>query len=67
MTSSADAFADRIVAALVGGPVRAVFAGAVLLWAIGRWLGWWWTAAIAVAGIGDAIWCAARLPARWRR
>ena len=61
-----DRAADRVVAALVGGPVRSVLAGVALLAAIGHWIGWGLVAAIAVAGVGDAIRCTMRLPRRWR-
>jgi len=61
-----DRAADLVVAALVGGPVRSVLAGVALLAAIGHWIDGWLVAAIAAAGIGDAIRCATRLPRRWR-
>lgn len=56
-----DRAADAVVAALVGDPVRCVLAGTVVLWALGHWIGWWLVAAIAVAGLGDTIWCTTRL------
>lgn len=61
-----DLVGNALLAATVGGPVRAVIAGAVMLYAVGSWLGWWWVAAIAVVGIAEAAWCASKLPARWR-
>lgn len=62
----ADRLADHLVAALVGGPVRSVLAGAVLLVAAWHWLGWWAVGALLVAAIADFVWCMSRLPARWR-
>jgi hypothetical protein len=51
-----DRAVDRVVAALVGGPVRSVFAGEALLWAIGHWPGWWLVAAIAERQLCSACW-----------
>lgn len=62
----ADRIVDRIVAALLGGPVRAVLAGAVLFCGLGHYLGWWVVAAIVAAVLADQAWCASRLPRRWR-
>lgn len=67
MTSRAlDLVGNALLAATVGGPVRAVLAGAVVLYAVGSWFGWWWVAAIVFAGLAGAAWCASKLPARWR-
>jgi hypothetical protein len=38
-----------------------VLSGAAILYAIGRYLGWWVTGAIVVVGLGDAAWCALQL------
>lgn len=62
-----DRAADRLVGYLVGGPVRSVLLGTALLWAIGHWLGWWWVAAIAAAGIGDTAFGAVQLLLGGRR
>ena len=61
-----DLVGNALLAATVGGPVRAAIAGAVVLYATGSLLGWWWVSAIAVLGIADAAWCASKLPERWR-
>lgn len=58
--------ADRVIAALVGGPVRAVLVGALVIAALGSWLGWWWMAVTAGAALAETVWSARRLPARWR-
>lgn len=51
------------LAALARAAVTLV-AGAALLYAIGRYLGWWVVGAIAVAGIGAAWWSVRQLPSR---
>lgn len=57
-----DRIADRVVAALVGGPVRAVLGGAAILIALGGWLGWWSVAVLAGAVVVDM----AGWPRMWR-
>jgi hypothetical protein len=56
-------YLDAFVAALVGGPVRSVLADAVILYALGTWLGWWAVGAIAIGAVLDM----ARWPRGWRR
>jgi hypothetical protein len=51
--------------ALVLG-IASVAAGAAVLYAIGRYLGWWIVALIVAAAIGDSVWCLLQLPRRWR-
>lgn len=58
-TELADAIVERAVAVLTS-PAAPLFGAAILL-AIGRWLGWWLVASIAVAGIGDTAIAAAQL------
>jgi hypothetical protein len=41
--------------------VVTVLAGAVILYAIGCYLGWWVAGTIAVAGLADTAWCAIQL------
>lgn len=62
----ADRIADHILAALLGGSVRAVLSGVVLFWAIGHYLGWWVVGAAVAAALADQAWCASRQPRRWR-
>lgn len=57
---------NALLAATVGGQIRSVLAGDVVLYATGSWLGWLWVALIAALGIADAAGCASKLPARWR-
>lgn len=54
--------ADRVVAALVGGPVRAVVAGAAILVALGWLVGWWSIAVVAGGVLVDVL----RWPPAWR-
>jgi len=42
-------------------PAITVLSGAAILYAIGRYLGWWVTGAIIAVGLGDAVWCAIQL------
>lgn len=58
--------ANRALTALVGGPVRAVLADALVLAAIVSWLGWFRSAFAAVLVLAWNLWSARRLPARWR-
>jgi len=53
------------LAALARGVIT-LAAGATILYAIGRYIGWCCVAAIAGAGIADSLWCWSRLPVRWR-
>lgn len=62
-----DRAADRLVAAVVGGPVRVAIGSTAVLWAIVHWLGWWALAAIAIAGIGDTVFGAVQLLRGGRR
>lgn len=43
-----------------------VAAGGAIFYAAGRWLGWWFVGAFAIAAIADFAWCMIRLPERWR-
>jgi len=62
MTPRTARILDPFVAALVGGPVRAVLGGAVILYVLGSWLGWWSVGALLVAALIDL----ARWPRGWR-
>lgn len=53
-------------AALARGALS-VLVGALILGAIGYWLGWWFVGAIAIAGIGYTCRWAVRLPWTWGR
>ena len=57
---------DRLLDLAVGGPIRSVALGAALLYAAGHCLGWWLVAGFAGLAIADAVWCASRMPERWR-
>lgn len=57
-----DRVVGRILAALVGDSVRAILGGALILAALGRWLGWWSVAALASAVALDLV----RWPRAWR-
>ena len=48
------------LAAFARGAFTLAIGGAVL-YAIGRWLGWWYVAGIFAVAIGDAVWCTWRL------
>ncbi len=53
------------LAALARGAVTLI-AGAAILYAVGRWLGWYWVGAIFVSGVGAALWDMRRWPRIWR-
>ncbi len=38
-----------------------VLSGAAILYAFGRYLGWWTVGVIAVAVLADTVWCAVQL------
>lgn len=51
--------------ALARGTV-AVLGGVAILYAIGRYLGWWVLGAVVITCIGSAAWDACRRPGWWR-
>jgi hypothetical protein len=63
---------EALVAAMVGGPIRAVLAGSVVLliaagalYLLGRWLGWFVPGMIVGAIVGALIAEIARWPRGW--
>jgi hypothetical protein len=61
---------NRYELAALGRATFTVAMGTAILYAIGRYLGWWVVVAIVAAGVGTAAWClwqlVSKLPTRWR-
>ena len=61
-----DRLVDLLLAAILGGPGRAVLTGIAILVVLVLAAGWWTTAAILLGGCAAAVWDAWRAPGRWR-